>query len=65
VEEIEIVFIEVKTGKSALTAREKAVKKAVEEKKVSWREFRPSIDAKSIYQIIPTATEGLPIRVQS
>jgi predicted Holliday junction resolvase-like endonuclease len=41
VEEIEIVFIEVKTGKSALSARERAVKKAVEKKKVSWRVFNP------------------------
>jgi predicted Holliday junction resolvase-like endonuclease len=41
-EEIEIVFIEVKTGRSALSARERAVKKAVEQKKVSWRVFHPS-----------------------
>ncbi len=40
-EEVEIVFIEVKTGRSVLSAREKAVKKAVEEKKVSWRVFNP------------------------
>ena len=40
-EEIEIVFIEVKTGRSALSARERAVKKAVEQKRVSWRMFRP------------------------
>jgi predicted Holliday junction resolvase-like endonuclease len=33
-EEVEIVFIEVKTGRSVLSAREKAVKKAVEEKKL-------------------------------
>ena len=40
-EEVEIVFIEVKTGRSVLSPREKAVKKAVEEKKVSWRVFNP------------------------
>jgi predicted Holliday junction resolvase-like endonuclease len=40
-EELEIVFIEVKTGRSVLSARERAVKKAVEEKKVSWRVFNP------------------------
>jgi len=44
VEEVEIVFIEVKTGRSVLSAREKAVKKAVEEKKVSWRVFNPDVE---------------------
>ena len=43
-EDIEIVFIEVKTGGSVLSAREKAVKKAVEQKKVSWRVFNPDVD---------------------
>jgi predicted Holliday junction resolvase-like endonuclease len=38
------VFIEVKTGGSVLSAREKAVKKAVEEKKVSWRVFNPDVN---------------------
>lgn len=40
-EDIEIVFIEVKTGRSALSQRERTVKKAVEEKRVSWRVFNP------------------------
>ena len=40
VEEIEIVFIEVKTGGSVLSARERAVKKAVEQKRVSCRPSR-------------------------
>jgi predicted Holliday junction resolvase-like endonuclease len=44
VEEVEIVFIEVKTGRSVLSTREKAVKKAVEGKKVSWRVFNPDGD---------------------
>ena len=44
VEDIEIVFIEVKTGRSALSAREKAVRKAVEQKKVSWRVFNPDLE---------------------
>ena len=35
VEEVEIVFIEVKTGGSVLSARERAVKKAVEQKRVA------------------------------
>jgi predicted Holliday junction resolvase-like endonuclease len=43
-EEIEIVFIEVKTGGSVLSARERAVKKAVEQKRVSWRVFNPDVD---------------------
>jgi predicted Holliday junction resolvase-like endonuclease len=59
VEEIEIVFIEVKTGRAVLSAREKAVKKAVEEKKVSWRVFNP--DTKLDRPIIPTITEASPI----
>jgi predicted Holliday junction resolvase-like endonuclease len=41
-EEIEIVFIEVKTG--GLSARERAVKKAVEQKKVGWRVFNPDVE---------------------
>ena len=36
---IEIVFIEVKPGRSGRSAREKAVRKAVEETKVSGRCF--------------------------
>jgi hypothetical protein len=44
VEEVEIVFVEIKTGRSVLSAREKAVKKAVEEKKVSWRVFNPDVE---------------------
>ena len=43
-EEIDIVFIEVKTGGSVLSARERAVKKAVEQKRVSWRVFNPDVD---------------------
>jgi len=37
----EIVFIEIKTGRSGLSPREKAVKRAVEEKRVAWRTFNP------------------------
>jgi predicted Holliday junction resolvase-like endonuclease len=36
-----MVFIEVKTGRSGLSAREKSVKKAVEEKNVS---FNPDLE---------------------
>ena len=43
-EEIEIVFIEVKTGGSVLSARERAVKKAVQQKRVSWRVFNPDTE---------------------
>jgi hypothetical protein len=45
------VFIEVKTGRSVLSAREKAVKKAVEGKKVSWRVFNPDVEV--IRPVIP------------
>jgi hypothetical protein len=44
VEEIEIVFSEVKTGGSVLSVRERAVKKAVEQKRVSWRVFNPDLN---------------------
>lgn len=43
-QEVEIVFIEVKTGQSALTAREKAVRRAVEAKRVSWRVINPDAE---------------------
>lgn len=36
----EIVFLEIKSGKSVLTAREKQIKKLIEEKKVSWKEYK-------------------------
>lgn len=62
-EEIEIVFIEVKTGRSVLSARERAVKKAVEEKKVSWRVFNPDLEID--HQRIPTTSKGSPLGVQS
>jgi predicted Holliday junction resolvase-like endonuclease len=35
-----IVFLEVKTGESKLTKREKSLKEAVEKKKVYWKEYR-------------------------
>lgn len=38
----EIVFVEVKTGRSKLSSREQSVRRAVEEGRVSWREERPS-----------------------
>jgi predicted Holliday junction resolvase-like endonuclease len=43
-EEVEIVFIEVKTGQSALSPRERAVKRAVEAKRVSWRVINPDLE---------------------
>jgi hypothetical protein len=53
-EEIEIVFIEVKTGGSVLSTRERAVKKAVEAKRVSWRVFNPDVE----FDHISTALEA-------
>lgn len=35
----ELIFLEIKSGKSVLTAREKQIKKLIEEKKVSWKEY--------------------------
>ncbi len=36
----EVVFVEVKTGKSKLSDGEKSLKKAVENKRVRWKEYR-------------------------
>lgn len=36
----EIVFLEIKSGNSQLTKREKQIKEVVEEKKVKWEEYR-------------------------
>src|SRR6056297_2778596 len=36
----EIIFVEVKSGKSKLSKREKSLKDAVENKKVRWEEYR-------------------------
>ena len=55
-EDIEIVFIEVKTGGSVLSARERAVKKAVEQKRVSWRVFNPDLEVDGQKDLI--AAEG-------
>jgi len=38
--EVEVVFVEVKTGASRLNEREQAVRDAVEDRRVSWRELR-------------------------
>ena len=39
----EILFIEVKTGKSELSKREKEIKKAVEQGRVRYIEYRPEL----------------------
>ncbi len=36
----EIVFVEVKTGKASLSGVERSLKKAVEDKRVRWEEYR-------------------------
>ena len=36
----EIVFLEIKTGASSLTTRERRIRDAVLEKRIAWREFR-------------------------
>ncbi len=36
----EIVFVEVKSGKSRLSSQEKKLKEAVDKKKVKWKEYR-------------------------
>jgi len=39
-DKIEIIFLEVKTGKARLSNREKLIKNAVLEKRVEWKELR-------------------------
>ena len=39
-EDTEIILVEVKTGKSRLTKRQRKIKKAVEEGRIRWEEFR-------------------------
>jgi predicted Holliday junction resolvase-like endonuclease len=38
-----VVFVEVKTGGSALTARERAVRDVLRDGQVDWEEFRPAL----------------------
>jgi predicted Holliday junction resolvase-like endonuclease len=59
-EEVEIVFIEVKTGQSSLSMRERAVRDAVLAKKVSWRVFNPDVINRPT---IPMLANGSSIRV--
>ncbi|MDP4039845.1 MAG: Holliday junction resolvase-like protein [Candidatus Pacearchaeota archaeon] len=40
----EVIFVEVKSGKSKLNSNEKKLKEAIENKKVSWMEYRVSED---------------------
>ena len=44
----ELIFLEIKSGKSVLTAREKQIKKLIEEGKVSWKEYNVKEDITSI-----------------
>ncbi len=46
----ELIFLEVKSGKSVLTVREKQIKRLIEEKKVSWKEYKVPED---ITKILP------------
>lgn len=46
----ELIFLEIKSGKSALTAREKQLKKLIEEKKVAWKEYKVPED---ITKVLP------------
>lgn len=42
----EVVFIEIKTGEARLSAPERALKQAIEEKKVRWVEYRLPVGGK-------------------
>jgi len=54
----EIVFIEIKTGRSALSSRERAVRKAVEEKRVAWRIINTDLEIphRPEHGNVPTST---------
>ncbi len=47
-----IVFVEVKTGSSALTGRERLVRDAVHARSVEWLEFRPNLQAAGVNSIV-------------
>jgi predicted Holliday junction resolvase-like endonuclease len=48
----EVVFVEVKTGKSTLNPVEKKLRDAIKEKRVDWREYRTPEETASIPQTI-------------
>jgi len=55
-----IVFVEVKTGSSSLSGRERLVREAVSARKVEWLEFRPALSNQGsspgqLAQINPTS----------
>lgn len=52
-----IVFVEVKTGSSALSGRERLVREAVHARNVEWLEFRPNLQAPDL--AAGTATPNL------
>ena len=44
----ELIFLEIKSGKSILTAREKQIKKLIKKRKESWKEYNVKEDITSI-----------------
>ena len=45
-----IVFVEVKTGSSALSTRERRIKDAVQSGRVAWLELRPQLETESVIE---------------
>lgn len=44
----ELIFLEIKSGKSTLTTREKQIRKLIEEKKVAWKEYKVPEDITTV-----------------
>jgi hypothetical protein len=63
----ELVFLEVKTGTSTLNKNEYQVRKAIERKKVSWREYRPNLQSvsKPIHNAERVAAESTRIEAEA
>lgn len=53
-----IVFVEVKTGSSALTGRERLIREAVHARNVEWLEFRPNLQGHGTGSV--AAVAGVP-----
>ena len=55
----DVVFLEVKTGKSSLTLNERRLRDAVREKRVEWREYRVPEEVTAVVRVPLSASKSL------
>jgi len=55
----DVVFLEVKTGKSSLTVNERRLRDAITEKRVEWREYRVPEEVTTVVRIPLAASKNL------